>query len=113
MSHADRVYKYDPPTTTFQITPTPCVLQTCGYMIWALSSDIGFSSQGCYKQIVKIIQRNVNIVGGIAAGVTAIEVNTTYPSFCSNNKCIGRSVLGLCRQLSNSQDLTVAFIMIG
>ncbi len=60
MSHADKVNKYDP----------PC-------MIWALSYDIGFSSQGCYKQIVKTIQRNADIVGGIAAGVTAIEVNTT------------------------------------
>ncbi|XP_052455632.1 tetraspanin-1-like [Carassius gibelio] len=29
---------------------------------------------GCFKQIVQIIQRNLNILGGIAAGVTAIEV---------------------------------------
>ncbi|XP_056115165.1 tetraspanin-1 isoform X2 [Rhinichthys klamathensis goyatoka] len=29
---------------------------------------------GCFKQIVKVTQRNVDIVGGIAAGVTAIEL---------------------------------------
>ncbi|RXN35560.1 tetraspanin-1 [Labeo rohita] len=29
---------------------------------------------GCFKQIVKIVQTKVSIVGGIAAGVTAIEV---------------------------------------
>uniref|UniRef100_A0A8C1IBK7 Tetraspanin n=1 Tax=Cyprinus carpio TaxID=7962 RepID=A0A8C1IBK7_CYPCA len=29
---------------------------------------------GCFKQIVQLIQRNVNIIRGIAAGVTAIEV---------------------------------------
>lgn len=106
MSQADKVYKYDPPPL-FRSLLRPCVLQRCGYMIWALSSDIGFSAQGCFKQIVKIVQTKVSIVGGIAAGVTAIEVNTTHPSCCSNNKCIGRNLLGLCH------DLTVAFIMIG
>ncbi|XP_016095749.1 tetraspanin-1-like [Sinocyclocheilus grahami] len=52
--------------------PTCCA----GLQLFPCDDDnAGFSNVvGCYKQIVKIIQRNVNIVGGIAAGVTAIEV---------------------------------------
>lgn len=96
MSQTDKIYKCDPPPL-FRSFLRPCVLQWCVYVIWALSSDIGFSSQGCFKQIVKVTQRNVDIVGGIAAGVTAIEVNTTHPSCCYKNKCIERSVLGLCK----------------
>ncbi|KTF97725.1 hypothetical protein cypCar_00026740, partial [Cyprinus carpio] len=52
--------------------PTCCA----GLELFPCDDDnAGFSNVvGCYKQIVKIIQRNVTIVGGIAAGVTAIEV---------------------------------------
>lgn len=91
MSQTDKIYKCDPHTTFLDRSYTPV------YYIVDLSSDIGFSSQGCFKQIVKVTRRNVDIVGGIAAGVTAIEVNTTYPSCCYNNKCIERRVLGLYR----------------
>ncbi|XP_043098410.1 tetraspanin-1-like [Puntigrus tetrazona] len=63
---------------------TMTTLQCCGFSNYTDFSESYYYKQngdlypptccGCYKQIVKNIQRNVKIVGGIAAGVTAIEV---------------------------------------
>ncbi|XP_077056071.1 tetraspanin-1 isoform X2 [Siphateles boraxobius] len=52
--------------------PTCCV----GPELFPCDEDnANFSSVvGCFKQIVKVTQRKVDIVGGIAAGVTAIEL---------------------------------------
>ncbi|XP_051567522.1 tetraspanin-1-like isoform X2 [Myxocyprinus asiaticus] len=53
--------------------PPMCCLDT---EIFPCDEDFALFSDvvGCFKQIVTVVQRNANIVGGMAAGVTAIEL---------------------------------------
>ncbi|XP_077056070.1 tetraspanin-1 isoform X1 [Siphateles boraxobius] len=63
---------------------TMTTLQCCGFSNYTDFSESYYYKQngalypptccGCFKQIVKVTQRKVDIVGGIAAGVTAIEL---------------------------------------
>uniref|UniRef100_A0A8C5WDE9 Tetraspanin n=1 Tax=Leptobrachium leishanense TaxID=445787 RepID=A0A8C5WDE9_9ANUR len=52
--------------------PTQCCNSTTSSCTPALAAD--FNVQGCFSHILKLIQDNAPIVGGVAAGICALEV---------------------------------------